>query len=89
MDLEEELETDIAFSLPSPEGYNALLLGSEARAAASSTRGESPVLQLYSSEEVDVLSIEAWDIEDSPYLTPAYEELVEVITRAVSKLNIN
>lgn len=79
----------IAFSLPSPEGYSALLLGSEAHAAASSTRGESLVLQLYSSEEVDVLSIKAWDIEDSPYLTPADEELVEVITCAMSKLNIN
>lgn len=89
MDLEEELETGIAFSLPSPEGYSTLLLGLEAHAAASSTRGESTVLQLYSSEEVDVLCIEAWDIEDSSHLTPAYEELVEVITCAMSKLNID
>lgn len=43
------------------------------------------MLKLSSSEEVDVLSIEAGDIEDSPLLFLAYEELVVVIARDVSE----
>lgn len=43
------------------------------------------MLQLFSSEDVDVLSIEVGDIEDSPLLSSPYEELV--ITYAMSKLN--
>jgi len=49
------------------------------------------MLQCFTSEEVDVLGIESDTImgeEDSPSLSPAYEELVEVITKAVDKLNI-
>jgi hypothetical protein len=41
--------------------------------------GDSPVLQLSSSEEGDVLSTEAGNVEDSPPISPAYEELVKVI----------
>jgi len=49
------------------------------------------MLQCFTSEEVDVLGIESDTImgeEDSPSLSPVYEELVEVITRDVDKLNI-
>lgn len=46
------------------------------------------MLQLSSSEDLDVVSIDAEDFEDSPPHTPAYEELMEVMTRAVAKLNI-
>lgn len=52
---------------------------------SSSAWGERPVLQLSSFEEVDVLSIEAEDFENSPLLSPAYEQPLEVITLAVSK----
>lgn len=43
---------------------------------------------LSSSEEVDVLSIEVGGFEDSPPLSPSYEELLEAATCAVAKLNI-
>lgn len=47
----------------------------------------SPGIQLPSSEEVNLLSIKAVNIEDSPLLSSVYEELVKVITCAV--LNID
>jgi len=43
------------------------------------------VLQLSSSEELDVVSIETGDTGDTgatSYHTPAFEELVEVVTHA-------
>lgn len=40
---------------------------------------------LSSSEDLDVLSIEAGEIEDSPCQSPAFEELMEVVTRAAAK----
>lgn len=43
---------------------------------------------LPSSEELDVLSIDAGDLGDLPALSPQYEELIEVVTCAVVKLNI-
>lgn len=48
------------------------------------------MLELSASEDVDVLSIEAGDVEahSSPHV-PAYEELVEVVTCAVARLNIS
>jgi hypothetical protein len=54
---------------------------------------ESPFfLQYSSSEEVKCLSIESESTHtvelDSPSISPAYDELVEVLSRAVSKLNI-
>lgn len=67
---------------------SALAQDPEAHSAASSALSESPMLILSSSEEVDVLSNEAGDFEDSPPLSPAYEELLEVVTRAIAKLNI-
>ncbi len=47
------------------------------------------MLTLSSSEEVDVLNIKAGETEDSPPHSPTFEELVEVLTRAVAKLNID
>lgn len=38
---------------------------------------------------MDVLSINTEKFEDSPPQSPAYEELVEDITHAVARLNIN
>ncbi len=53
-----------------------------------STRGgffhpEAQSLQLSDSEELDVVSANARDTEDSPPQSRAYEELVEIVTRAV------
>ncbi len=44
---------------------------------------EAQTLQLSDSEELDVISANAKDTEDSPPQSHAYEELVEVVTRAV------
>ncbi len=44
---------------------------------------EAQALQLSDSEELDVVSVNARYIEDSPPQSHAYEELVEVVTRAV------
>lgn len=49
---------------------------------ASSALGEWMLMGLSSSEEVDVLSIDAGYLGDSPALSPQYEELVEVLTSA-------
>lgn len=46
-----------------------------------------PTLQLL-LPRVRGVSIEAEDLEDSPPLSPAYEELVEVVTCVIAKLNI-
>ncbi len=50
-----------------------------------SPRGGGSALLLSSSEEVDVKSV---DDESHPQ-SPQYEELMEVVTRAVAKLNIS
>lgn len=55
----------------------------------SSTPSEGLVLHLSSLEEFDVLSIDAGESEDSPLQSPGYKELVEVVTCAVSRLNID
>lgn len=47
------------------------------------------MLGLSSSEELDIFSKDAGNIEDLPPLSPAYEKLLEVVTRAVNKLNID
>ncbi len=50
----------------------------------SSPQRAGPVFHLSPSEEEDVESTAY-----SPTLSPQYEELLEVVTRAVAKLNIN
>lgn len=47
------------------------------------------LLLLSGSEELDVVSMDPGDAEDLPLHTPAYEELMEVITHAVAQLNID
>lgn len=93
MDLSAGLETGPrALSPPLPGRSIAQTPVSEARPAASSARGESPLLRCSSSEELDVTGSEGDTIrgeEDSPSLSPAYEELVDVLTRAVDKLHIS
>ncbi|KAL0157250.1 hypothetical protein M9458_048496, partial [Cirrhinus mrigala] len=53
--------------------------------AVSSPRGTGSTLHLSSSEEVDVETVD----ELSAPQFPQYEELLEVVTRAVAKLNID
>ncbi|KAL0148085.1 hypothetical protein M9458_056625, partial [Cirrhinus mrigala] len=71
------METGDPLSPSSPSRSAAHSMGSEARSAVSSPRGTGSTLHLSSSEEVDVES------------SPQYEELLEVVTRAVAKLNID
>ncbi len=87
-DLSAEVETGAAFSLPSPDRFSASSQGWKARAAVSSSPIEAQTLQLSDSEELDVVSANAMYTEDSPH-QHAYEELVEVVTRAVERLNID
>lgn len=42
------------------------------------------MLYLSGSKELDVVSMDPGDVVDSPPHTPAYEELIEVITCAVA-----
>jgi hypothetical protein len=89
-DLADENETAAAPSHSSSEDSEAPVHGAEARVAASSAHIQDPMLVLSASEEVDVLSIEVDDREpDSPVHVHAYEELIEVVTRAVARLNIS
>ncbi len=84
LDLAEGLETGKPLSLSSPARSTARSLGSEARSADSSPQRAGPVFHLSPYEEEDVESTGF-----SPTLSPQYEELLEVVTRAVAKLNIN
>ncbi len=83
MDLSAELETGTALSLPSPDRFSAWSQVWEACTAVSSAPIEAQTLQLSDSEELDVVSVNARDTQDSPPQSRAYEELVEVETRAV------
>ncbi len=84
LDLAEGMETGRPLSLSSPARSTARSLGSEARSAVSSPQSAGPVFHLSPSEEEDVESTGY-----SPTLSPQYEELLEVVTRAVAKLNID
>ncbi len=75
--------TDTALSLPSLDRFSASSQGWEARAAVSSVPIEAQILQLSDSEELDVVSVNARDTEDSPPQSRAYEDFVEVVPRAV------
>ncbi len=79
------LETGTALSLPSPDRSSASPQGWKAWAAVSSTQIEAQTLQLPDSEDLDVVSADARDTEDSPPQSHAYEELVEVVKIEVVK----
>ncbi len=78
------METGKFLSSSLPARSTARSLGSEDRSAVSSPRGVGLVLHLSSSKEVDVESVKY-----SPPQSPKYEELLEVVTRVVAKLNID
>ncbi len=87
IDLSAEEETGTALSLASPDRFSASYQGWEACAAVSSAPIEAHTLQLSNSVELDAAN--ARDTEDSPPQSHAYEELVELVTRAVEKLSID
>jgi len=62
--------------------------GLEVCVAVTSTPIEVQTLNLSSSEELDDV-VEAEDTEDSPSQSQAFEELVEVVMRAVKRLSID
>ncbi|KAL0201377.1 hypothetical protein M9458_004564, partial [Cirrhinus mrigala] len=83
LDWLEGMETGDPLSPSSPTRSTACSLGSEARSAVSSPRGTGLTLRISSSEEIDVESA-----DEVPH-SPQYGELLEVVTRAVAKLNID
>lgn len=84
IELVEKFETVSALSQLSSASSTA-----QTRSAASSTQSESLMLVLSSSEELDILSIEVFNIGDSPAISLQYEELMEGVPQSVSKLNID
>ncbi len=84
MDLLEGMEMGGSLSPSPPIRFGGRSPGSEACLAVTSPRGTDSALLLSSSEEVDVERAEA-----PPPVSPQYEELLEVMTRAVAKLNIS
>ncbi|KAL0175974.1 hypothetical protein M9458_028304, partial [Cirrhinus mrigala] len=85
MDLLEGMETGDPLSSSLPGRSDARSEGSEARITATSSQGTGSSLHLSSSEEGDLESA----VEEPLPQSPQYEELLEVVTRAVQKLNIN
>ncbi|KAI2661618.1 Transposon Ty3-G Gag-Pol polyprotein [Labeo rohita] len=82
LDLLEGMETGVPLSSASPGRSAARSAGSEARTAVSSPRGSGSTVRLSSSEGGEV------EIVDTPQ-SVQYEELLEVVTRAVEKLKID
>ncbi len=72
-----------SLSLSSPARSTARSLGSEARSAVSSPQKAGSAFHLSPSEKEDV------ERADFSPIQPQYEELLEVATRAVAKLNID
>ncbi|ROI15732.1 hypothetical protein DPX16_20270 [Anabarilius grahami] len=90
MDVTEGLETGPALSLPSPVASASVSIRrQEARVAVSSAPVDTVTLMASSSEELDVVSVATGESEDPPLQSPASEELMEVLSRAVAKLNID
>ncbi|KAL0200147.1 hypothetical protein M9458_003334, partial [Cirrhinus mrigala] len=85
LDLLEGMETGDPLSPSSPNRSVARYAGSEALPEATSSHGTGSSLHLSSSEEVDLDSTTEEPLPQSLQ----YEELLEVVTRAVSKLNID
>ncbi len=89
MDLTESLETGMSFSPSSPARSSAQSVGSEAcSVTVSSTPRESTALVSSSSEEEGSASVEQNEAVGLPPQSVSFEELLEVVTRAVAKSKI-
>ncbi len=84
VDLLEGMETGESLSPSPPIRFGGRSRGSEARSAVTSPRGTDSALHLSSSEEGECDSAEA-----PPPQSPQYEDMLEVMTRAVAKLKID
>ncbi len=82
MDLLGGMETGESVSPSPPIRFGGRSPGSEACSAVTSPRGTDSALLLSSSEESECESAEA-----PPPMSPQYEELLEVMTHEVGKLN--
>lgn len=60
----------------------------EGHSAVTSSLSEALLLHISSSEDMDVVSIKAEESETHHFILLPFKELVEVITYAVPKLNI-
>ncbi len=84
VDLLEGMEMGESLSPSPPIRFGGRSPGSEACSAVTSPRGTDSAFLLSSSEEGECESAKA-----PPPVSPQYEELLEVMTRAVAKLNIS
>ncbi len=88
MDLAERLES-FSFSPSSPARSSTHSLGTEARSLmVSSAPREGTAVALSSSEEEGGAIVDQDEAVDLPPQSVLFEELLEVVTRAVAKLNI-
>ncbi len=89
-DLAERMEMGTSFYSSSPARYSAHSLGTEARSeTVFSAPREGSAFVLSSSEEGDDASTDRDESVDLPPQSVLFEELLEVVTRAVAKLNID
>ncbi len=84
LDLAEGMETGVSLSSSSPARSIAHSLGSDAHSAVSSPQRAGSALLLSFSEGEDVESADYSLIQ-----SPQFDELLQVVTRAVTKLNID
>ncbi len=84
LDLAEGMETGVFLSSSSPTRSIAHSLGSDAHSAVSSPQRAGLALLLSFSEGEDVESADYSLIQ-----SPQFDELLQVVTRAVTKLNID
>ncbi len=84
LDLAEGMETGVSLSSSSPARSIAHSLGSDAHSAVYSPQRAGSALLLSSSEGEDVESADYSLIQ-----SPQFDELLQVVTRAVTKLNID
>ncbi len=90
VDLAERMETGTSFYSSPPARSSAHSLGMEARSEmVSSAPREGSTLVLSSSEEGDDASADRDESVDLPPQSVLFEELLEVMSRAVAKLNID
>lgn len=87
MELDEVLEMGSSFS-HSCQASQVPHGESEACTTVSSLLDDTLLLHASSSEEAEAMSIGPAEIVEPPPQSPAYEELLEVVTRSIAKLDL-